>query len=213
MKNNLKKKDIIVEQVREKIVNDVYIAPATSNYKVYIINDAENLNTAAQNALLKTLEEPPQYVVIILITNNEKALLTTVLSRIKKIVFDNLTDSEIEIAVKMLTDKEISSSKLEYANGSLKVALDLVKEENNRYDNILDLYRFIIKKDKLSAMSKIEEVNFKDVETFNYLEYLLMKDKIYDKISIVEKAKRRIEQNANEDMVKQSFIIKMVEKE
>ena len=69
------KKEIIVEQVRNKIVNDVYVAPATGNYKVYIINDAHLLNTAAQNALLKTLEEPPKYVVIILITNNEKAAL------------------------------------------------------------------------------------------------------------------------------------------
>jgi len=94
------KKEIIVEQVRNKIVNDVHIAPATGKYKVYIINDAHLLNVAAQNALLKTLEEPPQYVVIILITNNPKALLTTVLSRVKSLNFNKLTDEQLEFLLK-----------------------------------------------------------------------------------------------------------------
>ena len=60
------KKNILVEQIRKELVEDVYIHPARSDYKVYVIDDAEYLNEESQNCLLKTLEEPPAYVCIIL---------------------------------------------------------------------------------------------------------------------------------------------------
>ena len=201
------KKEIIVEQVRNKIVNDVYVAPATGSYKVYIINDAHLLNTAAQNALLKTLEEPPKYVVIILITNNEKALLTTVLSRVKKVNFSNLSNSDTLAILKEKYDVEIDESKLEYAKGSLKVAVELSKADDNKYLKIDTLYKCYKKKDMLGAIKAIEQVSFKDDETFNYLQYLFMKDNSYDKIPIVENARNRMKQNANEDIVKQALNI------
>ena len=49
------KKDILVEQVRKELIDDVYILPAAGDRKVYIIDDAESLNIASQNTLLKTL--------------------------------------------------------------------------------------------------------------------------------------------------------------
>ena len=201
------KKEIIVEQVRNKIVNDVYIAPATGDYKVYIVNDAHLLNIAAQNALLKTLEEPPKYVVIILITNNEKALLTTVISRVKKIVFNKLTNSDVEAILANKFNLEISSRKLEYASGSLKVALDLGDTEENKYTKLDELYSCYKEKNMLGAMKCAEQINFKDEETFNYLQYLFMQDNLYDKVQLVEKARNRMKQNANEDMVKQMLNI------
>ena len=204
------KKEIIVEQVRSKIVNDVYVAPATGNYKVYIVNDAHLLNAAAQNALLKTLEEPPKYVVIILITNNEKALLTTVLSRVKKVNFNRLSNNNIEALLKTKYGLEISASKLDYAGGSLKVAIELSSSEDNKYIKIDDLYSCYKRKDMLNAMRVVESVGFKDDETFNYLQYLFMQDKLYDKISLVENARNRMKQNANEDIVKQSLNISIM---
>ncbi len=201
------KKEIIVEQVRNKIVNDVYVAPATGSYKVYIINDAHLLNIAAQNALLKTLEEPPKYVVIILITNNEKALLTTVLSRVKKVNFSNLCNSDIQVILKENYDAEVDESKLEYANGSLKVAVELSKADDNKYLKIEELYKCYKKQDMLGAIKSSEQVSFKDDETFNYLQYLFMKDNKFDKIPIVENARNRMKQNANEDIVKQALNI------
>lgn len=201
------KKEIIVEQVRNKIVNDVYVAPATGSYKVYIVDDAHLLNTAAQNALLKTLEEPPKYVVIILITNNEKALLTTVLSRVKKVNFNNLSNSDILAILKERYDSEIDEGKLEYANGSLKVAVELSKTEDNKYAKIDELYKCYKKQDMLGAIKSIEQVTFKDDETFNYLQYLFMKDNNFSKIPIVENARNRMKQNANEDIVKQALNI------
>ena len=85
---------IKVEQIRKKLADDIHIAPATCDRKVYIINDAHLMNEEAQNAILKTLEEPPSYVVIILITHTEQALLTTVMSRVKEIKFSKLESLE-----------------------------------------------------------------------------------------------------------------------
>jgi len=201
------KKEIIVEQVRNKIVNDVYVAPATGDYKIYIINDAHLLNIAAQNALLKTLEEPPKYVVIILITNNEKALLTTVLSRVKKVNFGKLSNSDICEILKEKYETDIAETKIDYASGSLKVALELTKEQDNKYLKIDELYKYYKKQDMLGAIRNIEQVNFKDDETFNYLQYLFMQDKAFDKIPIIEHARNRMKQNANEDIVKQALNI------
>lgn len=72
---------ISVKDIREQINSDVAIKPYSSKYKIYVINHAERMNEAAQNAILKTIEEPPEYVVIILLTTNAEALLPTIRSR------------------------------------------------------------------------------------------------------------------------------------
>ncbi len=75
------KAGISVDDVRRQITQDVDIRPYRSPYKVYIVDEAEKMNVQAQNALLKTLEEPPEYVVILLLSTNADAFLPTVLSR------------------------------------------------------------------------------------------------------------------------------------
>lgn len=206
------KKDIIVEQVRDKIVNDVHVAPATCNHKVYIINDCHLMNSSAQNALLKTLEEPPHYVVIILITHSEEELLTTVISRVKPIKFSNLKPSEIDLLTGEQVGKKLTLEQQEYANGSLKIAFELLKDDN-KYDKINMCISRIKSKDKLGIMKALEEVNFKDEETFKYFEYLFLKNNEYSNVPIVEYVRRRMLENANEDIVKQAFMLKILRKE
>ena len=70
-----------VEDIRAQINNDIVIKPYSSPRKIYIVNEGEKMTPRAQNALLKTLEEPPEYAVIVILTNNVEALLPTVLSR------------------------------------------------------------------------------------------------------------------------------------
>lgn len=72
---------ISVDEVREQLNNDIAIRPYESQYKVYIIDEAEKLNAASQNAILKTIEEPPAYAVILLLTNNAASFLPTIMSR------------------------------------------------------------------------------------------------------------------------------------
>ena len=70
-----------VEDIRSQINGDISIKPYSSPRKIYIINEGEKMTPQAQNALLKTLEEPPEYAVIVILTTNVEALLPTVLSR------------------------------------------------------------------------------------------------------------------------------------
>ncbi len=72
---------ISVDDVRTQIVSDAQIRPYQSRWKIYIMNEAEKMTPQAQNAILKTLEEPPEYVVIILLATSKGAILSTVLSR------------------------------------------------------------------------------------------------------------------------------------
>lgn len=70
-----------VEDIRSQVNADIGIKPYSSPRKIYIINEGEKMTPQAQNALLKTLEEPPEYAVILILTMNVDALLPTVLSR------------------------------------------------------------------------------------------------------------------------------------
>ena len=72
---------ISVGEIREQVVNTVDIMPYKGPYKIYIIDEAEKMNVAAQNAILKTIEEPPEYAIIFLLTTNRGAFLDTILSR------------------------------------------------------------------------------------------------------------------------------------
>ena len=72
---------ISVSEIRSQLVGDVAIRPYNGKYKIYIVEDAEKMNTEAQNALLKTLEEPPEYAVILLLTRSARMLLETIRSR------------------------------------------------------------------------------------------------------------------------------------
>ncbi len=70
-----------VEDIRAQINGDIAIKPYSSPRKIYIMNEGEKMTVQAQNALLKTLEEPPEYAVILILTTHVEALLPTVLSR------------------------------------------------------------------------------------------------------------------------------------
>ncbi len=75
------KYSIGVDDIRLQVNADIQIKPYHSPYKIYIIEDGDKLTEQAQNALLKTMEEPPEYAVIILLVNNISAILPTILSR------------------------------------------------------------------------------------------------------------------------------------
>ncbi len=85
---------ITVDDIRA-MNEELYIRPALSEKKICIIRNADNMNDGAQNALLKSFEEPPSYAVIILLSENEKNLLQTIRSRGNKIVFEPFSEKEI----------------------------------------------------------------------------------------------------------------------
>lgn len=75
------KASIGVDDIRTQINNDIGIKPYSSPYKIYIVPEGEKMTEQAQNALLKTIEEPPHYGIVILLTENSNRFLQTILSR------------------------------------------------------------------------------------------------------------------------------------
>jgi DNA polymerase III subunit delta' len=104
---------------------DVIIKPH-GDYKIYIINNAEKMTIESQNALLKTLEEPPEYVIIILITSNKNSLLDTIKSRCDIVKFLPIPFIELK---KYLEDRGIEERKASilstFSRGSISKALEL----------------------------------------------------------------------------------------
>ena len=93
--NGKLKKTLGIEPIR-KAVKDAQIKPFNAPHKVYIIDEGDLMTPEAQNAFLKTLEEPPSYAVFIIIVNNSASLLQTVLSRAELIHFPPVSDKITE---------------------------------------------------------------------------------------------------------------------
>ena len=87
---------ISVDDIRAQINNDIAIKPYSSPYKIYIIPDAEMMTVQAQNAILKTIEEPPEYAVIMLLTSNIDSLLPTIRSRCVRLDLKVVDDSLVK---------------------------------------------------------------------------------------------------------------------
>lgn len=81
------KQVITVDNVREEIERGIFLKPFESTYKIFIVDGAERMNTSAQNAFLKTLEEPPPYSIIVLITHLPSMILPTIRSRCHTVAF------------------------------------------------------------------------------------------------------------------------------
>ena len=87
---------ISVDDIRVQINDDIVIRPYSSKYKVYIVADADMMSVQAQNALLKTIEEPPEYAVIMLLTENAETLLPTIRSRCVMMKLRNIKDQLVK---------------------------------------------------------------------------------------------------------------------
>lgn len=87
---------IQVDDIREQINADIAIKPYSSPYKIYIVDEAEKMNVQAQNALLKTIEEPPAYGIIILLTTNADSFLQTILSRCIRLDLKPVADDKLK---------------------------------------------------------------------------------------------------------------------
>lgn len=89
------KYSIGVDDIRKQVNNDIGIKPYVSPYKIYIINEADKMTEQAQNAILKTIEEPPEYGIFILLVNNINHMLSTMLSRCVRLDLKAVGEEEI----------------------------------------------------------------------------------------------------------------------
>lgn len=150
------KKDISINEIREQINRDVEIKPYIADRKIYIIPDAQSMSLLAQNAILKTIEEPPEYVTIILEANNAEALLQTIQSRCVVLKLKNISDTKL---IKYLIDKEKlgeHEAKMcaAFAQGNIGKALKLSKS-----DEFNDL--------KILCVKMLQQINTCKVDKYN----------------------------------------------
>ncbi len=125
-----------VENIRE-IIERARFAPTQARWKVYVIDECHMLSTAASNALLKTIEEPPSRVVFILATTNPERVLNTIKSRCQKFDFRRINPSDIfqhlsEIAEKESIEYEVQALKMiaKRSNGGMRDAQSLLEQLN-----------------------------------------------------------------------------------
>ena len=164
-----------VEHIK-KIMEQTRIPPQLGRYKVFIIDEVHMLSTAAFNAFLKTLEEPPSYVIFILATTEKQKILPTILSRCQIYDFDRMTVSNTIAHLKSVADKEGIKYEeealaviAEKADGGMRDALSIFdqvasfSQGNITYEkviedlNVLDsdnYFRFV----ELSLQNKVSDV-------------------------------------------------------
>ncbi len=124
-----------VDNVREEIINRVSYAPVRGRYKVYIIDEVHMLTTAAFNALLKTLEEPPGHVVFVLCTTDPQKIPATILSRVQRFDFRPIGNDDILARLAYVCEQEgftYEDAALElvvrHARGGMRDALSTLEQ-------------------------------------------------------------------------------------
>lgn len=123
---------ISVDDIRTQINNDIVVKPYSSPYKIYIIDEAEKMNVQAQNALLKTIEEPPSYAILLLLTTNAETFLPTILSRCIRLDLKVVPDEKIKAY--LMKEYEVPDYKADvcvaFAQGNVGKAIKLASSDD-----------------------------------------------------------------------------------
>ena len=167
---------ISVDDIREQLNGDIMIKPYSSPYKIYIIPEADLLTVQAQNALLKTIEEPPEYAVIFLLTENADSLLPTICSRCVMLKLRNIKDKLVK---KYLMEQlEVPDYQAEvcaaFAQGNIGRAILLAKSEhfNEIKEEAIQLLKYIDEMELHEIVSAIKEINKYKLEVTDYLDII-----------------------------------------
>lgn len=128
------KKDITVSDVRDQIVKNITLKPYRNKYKIFIIPEADKMNMLAQNAFLKTLEEPPEYGIFLLLCENYNKFLVTILSRcimfkLHPLPYNMVSDYLVGNLNVSIDQAQLYSA---YSQGSIGKAIELVNSEEFR---------------------------------------------------------------------------------
>ena len=167
-----------VEDIRNQVNNTVAIKPYQGPYKVYIIPQADIMTVQAQNALLKTIEEPPEYVVIMLLTENAEVLLPTINSRCVMLKLRNIKDALIK---RYLMEKlEVPDYKADvctaFAQGNMGKAIMLANSEhfNEIREEVLQLMRYIHDMEISEIVDAVNRCAVYKLEISDYLDIIMI---------------------------------------
>lgn len=167
---------ISVEDVRTQVNGDIMIKPYSSPYKIYIIEEAEKLKVQAQNALLKTIEEPPFYAVILFLTVNAGMLLPTIRSRC--VTLDLKPVSSALVKKHLMEKLEIPEYRANictaFGQGNIGKAkrLALSSDFSEMMEHALHLVKYIQDMEVTDIISDLKRINTYKMEINDYLDLL-----------------------------------------
>ena len=167
-----------VDDIREQISDTIMVRPYSSYYKIYIVDEAEKMTTQAQNALLKTIEEPPSYAVILLLTTNQDALLPTILSRCVRLKLKPLRDFAVKSYLTETlhvpeADAEVYAA---FARGNLGRAIALSSSEDFKlmHREMLHLLKHIRDMDISEILDYIRKLKDENLDIGECLDFMLL---------------------------------------
>ena len=165
-----------VEDIRTQINNDIGIKPYSSPRKIYIMNEGEKMTVQAQNALLKTLEEPPEYAVILILTTNVDALLPTILSRCVVLNMKPVPDHKVKKY--LMEELQIPDYKanicVAFARGNIGKAKMLASSEEFEKvkEEAVTLVKYINDMDISEVVKAIKKISEYQFDVTDYLDIL-----------------------------------------
>ncbi|MDO4313021.1 MAG: DNA polymerase III subunit delta' [Eubacteriales bacterium] len=192
---------ISVEDIRTQVNNDIKIKPYQGPYKIYIIAEADLMTPQAQNALLKTIEEPPEYAVIFLLTENAEMLLPTITSRCVMLKLRNIRDTLIK---KYLMEKmEVPDYKADmctaFAQGNMGRAILLANSEhfNEIREEAVQLLKYIHEMELSEIVKAVKRINAYKLEVNDYLDIIM----IWYRDVLLYKATKEVEKVVFKDQI------------
>ena len=172
------KTSISVNDIREQLNNDISIKPYSSEYKIYIIPDANKMTEKAQNALLKTIEEPPVYAIIILLTENCDSLLPTIRSRCVTLTMNPVEKDKIctYLENKFQLEPEQAQIAANYCQGNIGKAIRFASSSDfiEMKNQVLKLLKNLDSMDIASIIDTIKEFSTHKNDINDYLDLMLL---------------------------------------
>ncbi len=165
---------ISVDNIRQQVNGDIDIKPYSGDYKIYIIDEAEKMNVQAQNALLKTLEEPPSYAVILLLATRAEAMLQTILSRCVVLNTKPVPDDLIKhyLMQKVEIPDYRASICASFARGNVGRAIELASNEvfDHMKSSVLGLLKHITELETNQIAAEVKKITEEKFDTNDYLD-------------------------------------------
>ncbi len=167
---------ISVDDIRKQVNSDILVKPYASPYKIYIVDEAEKMSQQAQNALLKTIEEPPAYAIILLLTTNADSFLPTILSRCITLNLKAVADSTIRAF--LMEEYQIPDYKADvctaFAQGNVGKAIQLAGSEefNEIKTSALQLLRRVKEIELYEMMEAIKQISSYKLEITDYFDIM-----------------------------------------
>jgi DNA polymerase-3 subunit delta' len=168
---------ITVDDIREQVNKTILLKPYSSKYKIYIIPDADLMNPQAQNAILKTMEEPPEYAILLLLTNNIDKMLPTIQSR--SIVLNLKPVGELDL-LEYLGKIGIPATKAKFcvgfAFGNVGKAVRLATSEdyNAIKQDCVKILKNIHRMEIYDLVEAVKNMSKYKLDVYDYLDLMMM---------------------------------------